>query len=255
MCLLNTLLAWLWWSPLRRFVEAIARRLQPRIPRIISGPLRGYLYAGGLAQWLGIYEFEVQGIMAENVRPGNVVYDIGANNGFISMLAAQLVSEDGFVYAFEPLPANVSILHNLFSANDVINCEVVPLAVADVTAELALFVGSSHTTSSLHSGRGNSGSVTVSSITLDAFLAAHQPPDFIKIDVEGAESEVLKGSESLLRREPAPVWLIEVHSAESERQTISELQKYGYEIHPILSRRERPDAFPRHILTLKCPNV
>lgn len=141
---------------------------------------------------LGVYEFDVQQVMLENIRPGQIVYDVGANNGFISTLASHLVGKSGRVFAFEPLPANVSTLSALLTANDTTNCEVVPVAVSDMTTDLTLFVGNSHATASVQQNHGSGERITVSSVPLDAFATAHPLPDFVKIDVEGAEGLVLR---------------------------------------------------------------
>lgn len=248
---MNEFLARLWWGPLRRPLEAVIRRVQPYLSHILSGPLRGYRFTGGLAQLLGVYEIEIQRVMVQHVHPGAVVYDIGANNGFITMLAAHLVSSSGFVYAFEPLPANLSSLRELLIANGISNCQVVPKAVADTAENLTLFFGSSSATASLRPIQEATATVTVPSVTLDTFVAEHRTPDFVKIDVEGAEGEVLRGAQRLLERAPAPIWLIEVHSAASESDTVNQLQSRQYSIHPVPSPRARPGNYPRHILAIK----
>ena len=56
--------------------------------------------------WLGAYEPELQDAIGRHIRPGMVVYDVGANVGYISLMLARAVGESGRVLAFEPLPAN-----------------------------------------------------------------------------------------------------------------------------------------------------
>jgi precorrin-6B methylase 2 len=87
---------------------------------------------------LGTSEPEIQDVFAEHVRHGGVVWDIGANIGFYSLIASRLVGEDGKVFAFEPLPANLDAIARNIALNGVENIEVVGLALSDRvgTAEL-----------------------------------------------------------------------------------------------------------------------
>src|SRR5580765_1322501 len=83
-------------------------RLLPRtaaVP-ILQGPLRGKKWIVGSGThgcWLGSYEYDKQKLFQKTVRSGDVVYDVGANAGFYSLLASLLVGEKGHVYSFEPL--------------------------------------------------------------------------------------------------------------------------------------------------------
>src|SRR5579862_7724955 len=87
-------------------------RLIPRsaVLPILQGPLRGKKWVVGSGNhgcWLGSYEHDKQSLFQKTVRTGDIVYDVGANAGFYSLLASVLVGEKGQVYAFEPLPANL----------------------------------------------------------------------------------------------------------------------------------------------------
>jgi len=77
---------------------------------ILQGPLRGKKWIVGSqrhAFWLGGYEPHLQRLIAREVKPGEIFYDVGANVGFYSLLASVLVGP-GKVFAFEQLPANVA---------------------------------------------------------------------------------------------------------------------------------------------------
>ena len=86
------------------------------------------------------------------------------------------------------------------------------------------------------------GSGEGTTISLDRF-AGDLPPDFIKIDVEGAEMEVLRGAEKLLR-EIHPALVIETHSAELERECGEALVGLGYSPKIVHQRRVFPDLRP-----------
>ena len=81
--------------------------------------------------WLGIYENEKQRKFCQCVKTGGVVYDIGANVGFYTLLASVLVGETGRVVAFEPLLANLDYLGRHLALNNIRNTQVIEAAVSD----------------------------------------------------------------------------------------------------------------------------
>ncbi|HEV8435127.1 MAG TPA: FkbM family methyltransferase, partial [Thermoanaerobaculia bacterium] len=104
-------------------------RLVPngRVVRIKSGPLRGWRWITGSAPhgcWLGTYERDSQRAFMDNVHEGDVVYDIGANAGFFTLLASTLAGPRGLVFAFEPLPRNVALLERHVSLNGCENVRI-----------------------------------------------------------------------------------------------------------------------------------
>ncbi|MCL6481172.1 MAG: FkbM family methyltransferase [Firmicutes bacterium] len=78
-------------------------------------------------------------------------------------------------------------------------------------------------------------------IPLDDFAVGHPPPDVVKVDVEGAESEVLKGAEQLFGR-GEPVLLCEVHDGEQRRAVEGWLDEHSYSWHWL----EQDERWPRH---------
>jgi len=107
---IQSLAASLWWSPFRRPFEFCTRRLLNRYNRILTGPMRGLTFSGGLAQKLGIYERSIQLTLLDFLSRGSVFYDIGANNGFLSLVGGKLIGPTGWIYCFEPHPANIRSL-------------------------------------------------------------------------------------------------------------------------------------------------
>ena len=104
-------------------------RLIPKtmILPILQGRLRGKKWivgAGEHGYWLGSYELNKRQAFEREVKPGAVVFDIGANVGFFSLLAAVLAGRKGKVYAFEPLPRNVSFLRKHAALNQLDTIEV-----------------------------------------------------------------------------------------------------------------------------------
>ena len=109
---------------------------------IMSGPARGLKWVVGASIhgcWLGTYEKTKQKRFAAELKPNDVVYDLGAQAGFYSLLASRLVGPQGAVYAFEPLPRNVRLLQQHIDLNRATNINVFELAVGgtDGTAQFA----------------------------------------------------------------------------------------------------------------------
>jgi FkbM family methyltransferase len=131
------------------------------------------------------------------LRSGEAVVDVGANVGLFSISKAS-DPKVGTVYAFEPDPRAYSRLLKNLAANSAANVTATRKAVWNSvgTARLRL---KKHTTSSTISGMGGRG-VVVETISLDAFARDHQivPIGILKIDVEGAELEVLQGAQEVL---------------------------------------------------------
>jgi FkbM family methyltransferase len=165
-----------------------------------SGGYPGYL--------LGTTEPEEQALLAEHVVAGGVFYDIGANIGFYSTIAARMVGPAGHVYAFEPYPDSaVRATHNA-TRNDFVNVTVVEAAVSDIESRMTLRLDEGAAKHRLADGPG----IEVEAVALDQWIPREQarPPTFVMIDAEGAELDVLRGMLTTLA-EHRPVVCCEVH--------------------------------------------
>ncbi len=166
---------------------------------------------------LGTYEAPVQQALIENVERGGVVYDIGANIGYFTMLAARRVGPAGQVYAFEPVARNAAAIERSARLNGFDAVEVFERAVgaAGGIAELNLarHIGGAML-ASVGAPPDRSGSVDVEVVALDEFVDALglRPPSLVKIDVEGAELDVLRGMTGTLKAQ-APVLIVELDDA------------------------------------------
>jgi FkbM family methyltransferase len=153
--------------------------------------------SGSHGCWLGTYERETQRLLAGLLRPGRVFYDLGANVGFYSVMAAR---RGAIVHAFEPEPGNLLALRRHVELN-ALNIVVHEAAVSDVEGR-ATFGGSGST------GRLGDGRIEVQTVALDSLTIP--PPDVMKIDVEGAELAVLRGGYRTIARH-LPAILLEPH--------------------------------------------
>jgi len=197
---------------------------------VLQGPLRGARWIAGSTNhgcWLGTYEKEKQLSFWKTLRPGGVVYDIGASVGFYTLLGARGVGPDGRVYAFEPLTGNLEYLRRHLALNRATNVEIIEAAVSDVSGERCFDPGPNSSMGHLSAW----GSVRVISCTLDQLFAEGRirPPTCVKIDVEGAEAAVIRGARQVLRTWRPPL-LIATHGAEVHRETVTELTLLGYTV-------------------------
>jgi FkbM family methyltransferase len=128
------------------------------------------------------------------------------------------VGDKGHVYAFEPIPLNVACIRRNIRINQFENVDVIANAVSDHDGQLSIQV-TYHPGGATLEGAGIAGdaysTMTVNTITLDALLkhSSMPAPDFLKIDVEGAEYHVLQGMQELLAQHH-PLILYEIDAAD-----------------------------------------
>jgi FkbM family methyltransferase len=188
-----------------------------RVITVQAGPAAGLRFGQRLASAnyrSGTNEQPVQDVFVERLRTGAVVHDVGANVGFFSLLGARLVGPTGAVHAFEAVPECAAALRKNAARNRMDNVTVHAVAVSDHVGEIEL-LRSRHpggaTTSVRDKPHNYTGSITVPCVTLDDLVerGVIPPADFVKIDVEGAEPQVLSGAQRLLSAR-TPVVLCEV---------------------------------------------
>lgn len=221
-----------------RLVRPILKPLLPTGPswaRVAFGPCRGSWLLLNLKTEKGFLtgrrEEEFQEALSRAIQPGMSYWDIGANVGFYTLLGSQLAGSRGQVIAIEPDPENVKRLRAAVAKNLLENVQVVETALSSCEGTMAL--ERSGPMSRLRMGReklpgGETIMVAVS--TMEALAERFGAPDVVKMDVEGAEIEVLCGMGSLLR-ERKPLFLVEFHSEE----LLAEARKLlpDYEFRPI----------------------
>jgi FkbM family methyltransferase len=214
---------WREWGALRLQSIPGAHRLIKRWVHdhdrfIFSGLGAGMRFNAGQsnpAYVLGTNELPVQRALAAKLSQGNSFCDIGANVGFFTIIAARLVGSSGRVYAFEPVPENIEILKKNIFLNSFSNVHVIEAAASDHsgTGELLL----SHYSGGSALATGDSppdlaGSQTVDLVSLDELVrnGTLAIPDVVKIDVEGAELEVLRGMKNtLVKHKPVLIYEID----------------------------------------------
>ncbi len=219
--------------------RTLQNKLDNRSFIIPAGPLKGYRwhYSKTHQLWmgLGMYEPHTARWLLQHLRPGDVFYDIGANAGYFTLLAARQVAPEGHVFAFEPVPLNISIIQKQIHMNrlDTV-CTVIPVAVCDRKGVASLLVPPQNAYAHLEmlevSSPGVLDKVTtyeVETTSLDTWCTEHPPPSCIKIDVEGAEYTVLQGSIRVLSTY-APRLCVATHSPSLRHSVCELLHELGY---------------------------
>ena len=202
----------------KRMTDWLPDRLRNRDGVIQKGLGRGLRFNGGdsaVGFLLGTHDVEVQSAFQQFLRPGMVVYDIGANVGFTAVLAAKQVGPSGQVICFEPLQNNAEQIRRNAALNDFRTIAVHQFAVGERDGDAEFQRSQSPTWGRLvqaGAAPSASGFLKVPMRSLDSLVGNDglPPPDFIKMDVEGAEVDVLRGAQMLLRQ-ARPVLVIEVH--------------------------------------------
>jgi FkbM family methyltransferase len=186
----------------------------------------------------GLPEPEDVRLFLSLLRPGMTVFDVGANVGLYSLLAARRVGPGGRVHAFEPTPHVAASLRGNVALNRLANVVVTEAAVSDRVGEATFYLQNSSDRNTLGGGVGRP--VRVRTVTLDDY-AARCPGrvDVMKMDVEGAEVLALRGGRRLLAAADGPVLLLEfnpeaLRAAGSGATALCDvLAEYGYRCHPL----------------------
>jgi FkbM family methyltransferase len=178
----------------------------------------------GLFSYVGqSYEEDVMRIINLYLKPGDVFVDAGANVGIFTAYASRTVGKSGHVIAFEAHPLTSGILADNVALNRLTNVTVVAAALGDKAGELKITYaradpGSTHVATRQQSAED----VVVPVVTLDAALQERGVvrADYLKIDVEGFELQVLKGAIDTIMRNPTIMVQTEVeeHLARYEQK-------------------------------------
>lgn len=153
-------------------------------------------------------------LVASLLDPGEVFWDVGANVGYFSLVAAAAVGDTGQVIAFEPGAASLERLTANVALNPYKNLRIFNLAVAGAAGEATLYRadGIADSSASLFSAAAGAAAGEVCrTVALDSLLKTEElrPPDFLKLDVEGAELAALKGAAGILA-DFSPLLLVEM---------------------------------------------
>lgn len=210
----------------------LKQRLSWVVVPIRSGPLQGSRF--GLftnARFIrGTYSKREVATIEQVIKPGDIVFDIGAHVGYVTLLASRLVGT-GRVLAFEPSPLNLAYLTRHIRINHLTNVEVFPIAIGLREGR------SSFDMTGFGTGRGrlladpanHHPQVQVNALDELYDQGRLRDPTFIKMDIEGAEGDALRGAARMLAR-CRPTILLAVHGEAVKQECESLLRGLGYEL-------------------------
>jgi FkbM family methyltransferase len=241
-------------NTIHSFLNRLATERYPILP--CGGVLKGFRMR---VDWqlhrsfaYGSWEPEVVRSIQDHVHLGMRVLDIGAQSGVYSLLLSRLVGPEGMVFAFEPLPANFRVLEENLRLNSIQNVIMRREAVSDFSGNISFEFPRDEV--SLIAGplleSDNLGVFQVPAISLDDFVRqTGQPIQFIKMDVEGAETAVLRGAVQTLKAFH-PLMVVELHDdlpQDGLHPAIPLLTELGYQIEWLNEVAYRSHIFARWI--------
>ncbi len=196
----------------------------------------------------GNNELPVQEALAACIKAGGVLYDIGANVGFLTVIGARLVGPGGAVYAFEPVPANAACIRRNIELNRLSNVTLIEKAISATSGQGELFLteysgGGALTTAAKPFDSIATIPVTLASVDQVVFEDKLRPPTVVKVDVEGGEIDVFKGMQRTMK-ELRPTILYEVDDGDPDKfqskyeDCESFLSQAGYRV------KRLPDSYP-----------
>jgi len=163
------------------------------------------------------YEPEVRQALVGSLKPGMVAYDIGANIGIFTLLMSHLVRQEGKVYAIEPEINNFKHLLDSIEVNNIKNILPLQIAVGEKDGTLQFdrrggsFSGRVVDSDIHYTPTRNIMPIFVRSIDSLVNSNLADPPDLIKIDVEGFESKVILGMKEVISKH-SPIVICEMHA-------------------------------------------
>ena len=200
----------------------------------------------GLNILRGGYEQEEIGFVQRTLAPGDSAIDVGGHVGFFTMQMAAMVGPAGRVYAFEPFDANADLLERSIAENgfqERVLFQRAAVGAATGTARLTFPVetlnsGGAYLLQDGGAPLAGNQQKDVPVVALDG-LELRRPVRFIKMDVEGAEPQVLRGAARILA-EDKPVMLSELHPTQLARASgmtadafLAQIAALGYRAHRI----------------------
>lgn len=219
--------------------------------------LRFNVGASNIDYALGRNELPVQEAVQRVLEPAGVFYDIGANVGFFTVIAAAVSGPRGRVLAFEPVPENARLVRRNAELNGFATVEVHEVAIARTSGEGELLLAEYAGGAALAEAPPPpdlKGSIRVRTMSVDDLVeGGGPPPDVVKIDVEGAEIAVFEGmARSVQRYRPAILYEVDAADAnglaERAAQCAAWLYGRGYDVEKLADCYPSSDWFVSNFL-------
>lgn len=206
-----------------------------------------------------IYEKNTVRHLLKMVKPGMTFFDVGSNIGTYSVLLAHFLPK-GEVFSFEPLTKNFENLQHNITLNNFHNIHAHKLGLSDRHRECEIFYIANESnlgSASLKRKNASQQSETIKMVDLDSFCNEHKIDniDIMKIDVEGAESTVLKGGEKVIAKQDKMILVMELMDEHLKKFNSSSREIYDYLI-AMQFKAYKPSGWPFAIKPLsECPPI
>jgi FkbM family methyltransferase len=169
-------------------------------------------------------------------QPGMKVVDIGANYGVYTLAMAKRVGLTGRVWAFEPASSTASFLMRSIELNGLTNVNLVKAALSNHTGTARLSLQQNSELNSLNTTAVNGASETIEVTTLDGYAQQHgwRDIEFIKLDAEGEEANIILGGQRTLS-ELSPLIMYEIKSVDrANLSLVEQFSSLGYQTYQLL---------------------
>lgn len=196
-------------------------------------------FVGRSLYYFGDFDRRLTWLLGHVLRPGDVFVDVGANYGWLSLWAAQIVGPSGRVHAFEPQPQVVELLRRSIADNHLAQVIVHSIALSDTEGHMDLWVpdGKLGSASLTRIGETAGRRETVQVHHAGDYLTSvcPGPVRLMKIDVEGHEDHVIRGATEWLRSADVDMVLFEWNDARplDGSDTARVLSDLGYVLYQI----------------------
>ena len=195
-------------------------------------------------------EPEFMDIIEKEVTEGMVAFDLGANIGYVTLCLANYVGDKGHVYSVEPSPHNFEILQKNIDINKLENkVDSYNYAISSESGVITFNLCDESNLHSIVKTKYTKKSIEVNSVSIDDFFVDKQFPNFIKMDIEGAELQALQGMDKILKKSDQTIKiLMEIHPMYySKKEFAKQLQRFfdaGFKTKYVVSAgTDRPDFF------------
>jgi len=224
----------------KRSALRVAFRLAgPLLPASVSA--QGVRLAAPRSHLFGFvlqpHEPEIVAVLDRLLGPGMTAVDVGANIGYLTLQMARRVGPGGRVVAIEPAADNLAWLRRNVALNGFENVEIHAAGAGAEERERELHLEEGSTRYGFYGGGSEAQTVAVREVPLDGVVDG--PADLVKIDVEGAEIEVLAGMQRLLADSPRLKLIVEWNPPLLERagrrseELVEVLSAHGFTLHLI----------------------
>ena len=254
-------------SRAKKIVTLLPRRIQFRAARSLYNyespavhgidlvvPLRNdglvcFINTKDLIGWkiffFGEYEQDTNTVLSKYIKKGDVVIEAGANIGSETLLISKLVGQ-GSVYGFEPNPYTFERLSINVSVNSLTNVKVFDCALGESDGNINFNIYPKNFCnpgmSSKYMETPITQKITVVQKTLDSFIKQNNidKVDFLKMDIQGAEMDLLLGAGETIRKHKPTVFLEAFALFNDTKALFEKFKEYGYNVYLIKENNIEP---------------